>query len=59
MIDREGELTVKCQAELLELSRSSLYYTPRPVLQRDLLLMRRLDERVLVKNSRALKRLKF
>ena len=44
MIDREGELTVKCQAELLELSRSSVYYRPRPVSQRDLLLMRRLDE---------------
>jgi len=44
MIDREGELTVKRQAELLELSRSSVYYTPRPVSQRDLVLMRRLDE---------------
>jgi putative transposase len=44
VIDREGELTVKRQAELLELSRSSVYYTPRPVSQRDLVLMRRLDE---------------
>lgn len=44
MIDREGELTVKRQAELLELSRSSVYYTPRPVSQRDLVLMRQLDE---------------
>ena len=44
MIDREGELTVERQAELLELSRSSVYYTPRPVSQRDLVLMRRLDE---------------
>jgi putative transposase len=44
MIDREGELTVKRQAELLDLSRSSVYYRPRPVSQRDLLLMRRIDE---------------
>jgi putative transposase len=44
VIDREGELTVKRQAELLELSRSSVYYTPRPISQRDLVLMRRLDE---------------
>jgi putative transposase len=44
MIDRGGELAVKCQAELLDLSRSSVYYTPRPVSQRDLGLMRRLDE---------------
>ena len=32
------------QAELLELSRSSVYYTPRPVSERDLALMRRIDE---------------
>jgi putative transposase len=44
MIDREGKVTVKRQAELLDLSRSSVYYTPRPVSQRDLGLMRRLDE---------------
>lgn len=44
MIDREGELAVKRQAQLLELSRSSVYYTPRPVSERDLKLMRRLDE---------------
>ena len=44
MIDREGELAVKRQAGLLDLSRSSVYYTPRPVSERDLGLMRRLDE---------------
>jgi putative transposase len=32
------------QAELLGLSRSSVYYTPRPVSERDLVLMRRIDE---------------
>lgn len=32
------------QAELLDLSRSSVYYTPRPVSERDLALMRRIDE---------------
>ena len=45
MIERGGKLPVKRQAELLELSRSSVYYTPRPVAERDLKLMRRLDER--------------
>jgi putative transposase len=44
MIARGGKLPVKRQAELLELSRSSVYYTPRPVSERDLKLMRRLDE---------------
>jgi putative transposase len=44
MIDRGSEVAVKRQAELLELSRSSVYYTPRPLSERDLRLMRRLDE---------------
>jgi len=44
MIDRGSELPVKCQAELLDLSRSSVYYTPRPLPERDLALMRRIDE---------------
>ena len=44
MIDRGAAVTVKRQAELLELSRSNLYYQPRPVSERDLLLMRRIDE---------------
>ena len=35
---------MKHQAELLDLSRSSVYYTPRPVSERDLKLMRRIDE---------------
>ena len=44
MIKRGAEVPVTRQAELLDLSRSSVYYTPRPVCERDLLLMRRLDE---------------
>jgi putative transposase len=44
MIDRGGKLAVKRQAQLLELSRSSVYYTPRALSQRDLQLMRRIDE---------------
>jgi putative transposase len=44
MIDRGAQVTVKRQAELLDLSRSSVYYTPRPLSERDLRLMRRIDE---------------
>jgi putative transposase len=44
MIARGRKLSVKSQAELLALSRSSVYYRPRPVSPRDLLLMRRIDE---------------
>jgi putative transposase len=44
MIDRGDELSVKRQAELLDLSRTNVYYRPRPVSARDLQLMRRIDE---------------
>ena len=44
MIERDAALTVTRQAQLLELSRSSVYYLPRPLSERDLLLMRRIDE---------------
>lgn len=44
MIDREAALPIVRQCELLELSRSSVYYEPRPVSVADLALMRRLDE---------------
>jgi putative transposase len=44
MIERGSQVPVKRQAELLGLSRSSVYYTPRPVPDRDLALMRRIDE---------------
>lgn len=44
MIDRQHPLPVKRQAQLLELSRSSVYYRPRPVRPDTLALMRRIDE---------------
>ena len=44
MIDRTDALPVTCQAAVLELSRSSVYYTPAPVPEGDLTLMRRMDE---------------
>lgn len=44
MINQEHQLTVGRQAELLQLSRSSLYYRPRGVSPTILALMRRIDE---------------
>jgi len=44
MIDAAHELPVKRQAELLDLSRSNVYYLPRPVSETDLVLMRQIDE---------------
>ena len=44
MIDREHELAISRQGELLQLSRSSLYYEPRAVSPTILALMRRIDE---------------
>lgn len=44
MIDREHELPVKDQAELLAISRSSVYYRPRPVRADTLALMKRIDQ---------------
>jgi putative transposase len=44
MIDRGAKVTVTRQAELLSLSRSSVYYLPRALSDRDLCVMRRLDE---------------
>jgi len=43
MIDRGHTLPVGRQAELQQLSRSGLYYEPRPVLAADLAIMRRID----------------
>ena len=43
MIDREHELPVTRQAEMLCVSRSSVYYLPRAVPEADLAIMRRLD----------------
>jgi len=44
MIDSDHRLSVVRQAQLLELSRSSVYYLPRPTSSEDLALMRRIDE---------------
>jgi putative transposase len=44
MIDRSRKLAVTRQAALLSLSRASVYYTPRPVSDENLALMRRIDE---------------
>lgn len=44
MIDATHKLPVRRQAELLALSRSNVYYLPRPVADADLALMRRIDE---------------
>jgi putative transposase len=43
MIDRAHDLPITRQAEALNVSRSSVYYLPRPVPETDLLIMRRLD----------------
>lgn len=44
MIKPEHKLSISRQAELLEISRSTIYYRPRPVSDADLMLMRRIDE---------------
>ena len=43
MIDREHDLSITKQAEVLQISRGSVYYLPRPVPEADLAIMRRLD----------------
>ena len=43
MIDREHDLPITKQAEVLRISRGSVYYLPRPVPEADLAIMRRLD----------------
>jgi putative transposase len=43
MIDREHDLPLTKQAEVLRISRSSVYYLPRPVPEADLAIMRRVD----------------
>jgi len=44
MIDRDHDLPLTRQAEVLQLSRSTLYYRPRPVSAENLAMMRRIDE---------------
>ena len=43
MIDREHDLPITKQAEILKVSRGSVYYLPRPVSSADLEIMQRLD----------------
>jgi putative transposase len=43
MIDREHDLTITKQAEVLRISRGSIYYRPRPIPKADLAIMHRLD----------------
>jgi len=44
MIDRTHALPVKRQAELVGISRGTVYYRPEPINDADLCLMRRIDE---------------
>jgi putative transposase len=44
MIDPAHDLPVQQQAKVLGISRSSVYYEPRPISAEDLWLMRRIDE---------------
>jgi putative transposase len=44
MIDATHALPIVQQAQLLDLSRSSVYYLPQPTPDADLVLMRRIDE---------------
>ena len=44
MIGREHGLPIAKQAEVLNISRGSVYYLPRPVPERDLAIMRRIGE---------------
>ena len=44
MIDRDHELPIKRQAELMGISRGNVYYLPRAVSEADQRLMRRIDE---------------
>ncbi len=44
MISRDAELPIKRQAQLLGISRGTVYYHPEPVSPAELALMRRIDE---------------
>ena len=44
MIDRKHDLPITRQAKVLNISRGSVYYLPRPVSAADLAIMRRIDE---------------
>jgi putative transposase len=44
MIDRAHALPIARQAELVGISRGTVYYHPEPISDADLALMRRIDE---------------
>ena len=44
MIDKAHELPVTRQVQLLDLSRSTVYYQPQPISENDLQLMHRIDK---------------
>ena len=44
MIDRNHDLPIARQAKALNISRSAVYYKPRPVSTEDMKIMRRIDE---------------
>jgi len=44
MIDATHELSINRQAELMNISRSNVYYLPKPASKSDLAVMRRIDE---------------
>jgi putative transposase len=44
MIDRDHDLPVKRQAELLGISRGTVYYHPEPITAAEQALMRQIDE---------------
>jgi putative transposase len=44
MIDRQSKLSIGQQAQLLGISRGSVYYLPKPVSEQDLDLMQQLDK---------------
>jgi len=53
MIDKEDSLSVTRQCDILELSRSGIYYTPVPVSVKDMELMRQIDKIILCTRSMA------
>jgi putative transposase len=44
MIDRSHDLPITRQAQVLEISRSGVYYLPRAISAADLAIMRRIDQ---------------
>ncbi len=47
MIERNNQLSLTCQCQLLDLSRSSYYYRPQPADDSQLALLRQIDEQYL------------